>query len=69
VIACFFGIIFGLFAFGLMTPCLKAISEGKAAGKNAFEVMDRKTEIPLYKGKKHTIKGKIEFKNVDFYYP
>jgi hypothetical protein len=28
IIACFFGVIFGLFSIGLATPNIKAVSEG-----------------------------------------
>ena len=45
--------------------------EGKVAGKFTYEVIDR---VPLIDqdskfGKIHDIKGEIEFKNVEFYYP
>jgi ATP-binding cassette subfamily B (MDR/TAP) protein 1 len=49
----------------------KSVAEGKVAGKFTYEVIDR---VPLIDqdskfGKIHDIKGEIEFKNVEFYYP
>lgn len=41
ILACFFGVVFGVFSLGAMTPNLKAISEGRVAGKLAFEIIDR----------------------------
>jgi hypothetical protein len=45
VMTCFFGVVFGMFALGLGSPNIKAIAEGRAAGKSAFEVIDRQTAI------------------------
>ena len=42
VLSCFFGVIFGVFALGMATPNIKAIQEGKVAGKMAFDIIDRK---------------------------
>jgi len=61
-----------MFALGLGSPNIKAISEGKAAGKSAFEVIDRQTAIDANDRRASKLKqidGVIEFKNVDFYYP
>ena len=70
--SCFFGIIFGMFSLGMATPNIKAVLEGRAAGKMAFDIIDRKPAIdqddPKVK-KLSDLKGEIEFKNVDFYYP
>ncbi len=61
-----------MFSVGMATPNLKAVAEGRVAGKMAFDVIDR---IPQIKQDDPTaqkigeIKGKIEFKNVSFYYP
>jgi ATP-binding cassette subfamily B (MDR/TAP) protein 1 len=53
-------------------PSIKAVTEGKVAGKLAYDIIDRKPEIDqddptaeVY----NPIKGQIEFKNVDFTYP
>lgn len=43
--ACFFGIVFGMFSLGLAGPNIKAVAEGKAAGKVAFDIIDRVPSI------------------------
>jgi len=62
-----------MFSVGLATPNMKAVTEGKVAGKLAFDIIDRKPHIDQDnnkgKGTVDNIKGAIEFKNVDFYYP
>ena len=45
IIACFFGVIFGLFSIGLATPNIKAVNEGKTAGKMAFDIIERVPKI------------------------
>lgn len=47
ILSCFFGIVFGVFALGMATPNIKAITEGKVAGKIAYDVIDRKPRIEL----------------------
>ena len=42
ILSCFFGIVFGMFSIGMATPNLKAVAEGKVAGKMAFDIIDRK---------------------------
>lgn len=59
----FFGVLFGLFALGGAGPAFNAVAEAKAAGKIAFEIIDRQ---PLIRqddpnAKKHIVKGEIEF--------
>jgi len=44
-LTCFFGILFGMFNMGMLGPAIKAISEGKVAGKMAFDIIDRKVGI------------------------
>jgi hypothetical protein len=41
----FFGVLFGLFAFGSAGNHFKGISEAGVAGKFAFDVIDRKSQI------------------------
>lgn len=56
----------------MATPNIKAITEGKVAGKIAFSVIDRRPKILLDDESSQPvgdIKGKIEFKNVTFRYP
>jgi ATP-binding cassette subfamily B (MDR/TAP) protein 1 len=72
IISCFFGVIFGMFSLGMATPNIKAVLEGRAAGKMAFDIIDRNPTIDQDdpKGTKlDTVQGLIEFKNVDFFYP
>jgi hypothetical protein len=45
ILSCFFGVIFGMFSVGLAAPNMKAVTEGKVAGKLAFEIIDRKPNI------------------------
>ncbi len=45
--ACFLGLVYGIFSLGLATPNFKALSEGRIAGKMAYEVIDRKPKINL----------------------
>lgn len=44
-LAVFFGVLFGLFALGGAGQALIAVSEAKAAGKIAFEIIDRQPLI------------------------
>jgi ATP-binding cassette subfamily B (MDR/TAP) protein 1 len=72
IMACFLGVVYGIFALGMSTPNFKAISEGKIAGKMAYDIIERKSAIPIDdpNGKKlDDLKGRIEFKNVSFTYP
>jgi hypothetical protein len=41
VLSCFFGVVFGMFSMGIATPNMKAVIEGRAAGKMAFDIIDR----------------------------
>lgn len=72
ILSCFFGIVFGVFSLGMATPNIKAITEGKVAGKIAYDVIDRKPQILLDDPTAEEvgeIVGRIEFKNVTFRYP
>jgi ATP-binding cassette subfamily B (MDR/TAP) protein 1 len=51
VLCVFFGVLFGMFALGMAGPNFKAVSEGKVAGKMAFDIIDRKPAIPPNEGK------------------
>jgi ATP-binding cassette subfamily B (MDR/TAP) protein 1 len=72
ILACFFGVVFGVFSLGMATPNIKAITEGRVAGKVAYDIIERvpkikmDNEVTLPVGQ---IAGKIEFKNVTFRYP
>ncbi len=69
--SCFFGVIFGMFSVGLATPNIKAVTEGRVAGKLAFDIIDRQPQIDQDKPGKSTkdLKGEIEFKDISFFYP
>ena len=41
VLSCFFGVIFGMFSLGMAHPNIKAVAEGRVAGKMAFDIIDR----------------------------
>jgi hypothetical protein len=41
ILSCFFGVVFGVFSLGMATPNIKAITEGRVAGKAAFDIIDR----------------------------
>ena len=45
--ACFFGIVFGIFALGGATPNIKCVLEGLVAGKLAYDIIDRVPVIKL----------------------
>ena len=45
ILACFLGIVYGMYSIGLAAPNFKALSEGRVAGKMAYDIIDRKTEI------------------------
>ena len=42
IMSCFFGVVFGVFSLGMATPNIKAVTEGRVAGKMAYEIIDRK---------------------------
>ena len=41
IMACFLGLVYGIFSLGLATPNFKALSEGRIAGKMAYDIIDR----------------------------
>ena len=49
ILACFFGIVFGVMSLGMASPNIKAVTEGRVAGKMAFDVIDRKPLIDMDK--------------------
>lgn len=73
VIAIMFSVIFGAFNLGGMTPHIKALTEGKIAGKLAYDTMDYKPKVdPNDKGSivnAKTVEGAVEFRSVSFSYP
>lgn len=72
IISCFLGVIYGIMSLGTASPNFKAITEGRVAGKLAYDIIDRAPKILLDDPKSKVldkIKGRIEFKNVTFSYP
>lgn len=71
IMTCFFGMIFGIMSLGQLSPQIAEMGRGKTSGKLAFDTIERIPQInqDANQNKKHNIKGRIEFKNVDFYYP
>ncbi len=45
IMSCFFGVVFGVMSLGMATPNIRAITEGRVAGKVAYDVIDRKPKI------------------------
>jgi hypothetical protein len=41
IISCFFGVVFGVFSLGMATPNIKAVTEGRVAGKMAYDIIER----------------------------
>ena len=74
ILACFLGIVYGVFSLGLAAPNVQSLTEGRVAGKMAFDVIDRLPSIPLndpnaLKVDPKKVQGNIEFRNVTFTYP
>lgn len=71
ILSCFFGIVFGIMSLGQTSPQLKSITEGKVAGKMAYDIIERKPEIGLEEGAtiEQPVTGRLEFRNVTFRYP
>ena len=60
-------------SFGMMAPNISIIQEACIAASDYFTLLDRKPQIDEsesdYMPPRDTIKGKIEFKNINFIYP
>ena len=70
IVGVFFGVLLGFFGLAGIGPNAKLVAEGKTSGKMAFDAIDRKPLIDMDdKGEAIDLKGKIEFKNVTFFYP
>jgi hypothetical protein len=41
IISCFFGVIYGMAYIGMTTPNFKALTEGRVAGKMAYDIIQR----------------------------
>ena len=73
IIAIMFMIVMGAFQAGAAGPHIKAITEGKVAGKLAYDTINEAPVVdpntPGEKLKREDVVGRIEFKNVNFRYP
>lgn len=71
VIGVFFGVLIGLFSLGGTAPAINSVNAAKTTGSLVFGIIDRK--VPIQQDDKsaamHDLKGEIEFRNVQFYYP
>ena len=60
-------------SFGMMAPNINAIQEACIAASDYFNLLDRKPQISenesYFKPDRNKVKGKIEFKNINFIYP
>jgi hypothetical protein len=45
MLACFLGVVFGVFSLGFTLPNFKSIVDGKAAGYYAFKIIEKKPII------------------------
>ncbi|CAG8589114.1 1899_t:CDS:10 [Acaulospora morrowiae] len=74
VLNVFFSILIGAISLGHASPNISAIGNSLGAAKNLFSVIDR---VPVInsadpsgtKLTKSSVKGRLEFRNIDFYYP
>lgn len=39
IMSCFFGVVFGIFSLGMASPNMKAVVEGRVAGKLAYDTI------------------------------
>ena len=65
--------VMSIMSLGMIGPTLKMVQESCTATSDYFTLVERKVEIDTsestYRPKKDDVKGKIEFKNVEFFYP
>ena len=68
-----FSTLIAVFSIGTIAPNVKIIQESAIASSDYFTLYERKPQIDLsqstYKPPRDEVKGKIEFKNIDFIYP
>eukprot|EP00116_Pleurobrachia_bachei_P004914 sb/3465176/ len=73
ILIAFFNILIGSFAMGHAAPHFQSMAEGRGAAYSVYDTIARKSKIDHEKsdeGKKpDQCKGRIEFRNVDFFYP
>ena len=60
-------------SFGMMAPNISIIQEACVAASDYFTLLDRKVEIDesgsTYRPDRDSVRGRIEFKNIQFIYP
>jgi ABC-type multidrug transport system fused ATPase/permease subunit len=68
-----FSTLIAVFSIGTIAPNVKIIQESAIASSDYFTLYERKPQIDLsqstFKPPRDEVKGKIEFKNIDFIYP
>jgi ATP-binding cassette subfamily B (MDR/TAP) protein 1 len=72
VFTVFFSILIGAGSIGQIAPCIATFAEAKVAASDAFQIIDRKSQIDIENPtglKPSSIEGNIEFKGVNFGYP
>ncbi|CAG8448762.1 17258_t:CDS:10 [Acaulospora morrowiae] len=74
VLNVFFAVLIGAISIGNASPNISSIGNALGAAKNLFSVIDRVPVIDSTdpSGKritKSSVKGRLEFRNIDFYYP
>lgn len=69
VLAIFFAIITGVFAFAQVGPLFKAIEAGKLAIASIYKLIKENDPETCGSQKPGTLRGEIEFKNITFSYP
>ena len=72
VVTIFFSVITGAFAIGNTSPASKALAMGQEAAYAIYQLLDRKSKIPLNDPNGYIpqdIEGDIEFRDVGFSYP
>ena len=65
--------VMAIMSLGMIAPTLKMVQEACVASSDYFTLVERKPEIDLenstQKPPRDSMEGKIEFKNISFYYP
>jgi ABC-type multidrug transport system fused ATPase/permease subunit len=70
MLACFLGVLFGVFSLAFTLPNFQQIVDGKSSGWYAYQIIERKPEILRDDPSKSykNLNGDIEFKDVSFSY-
>ena len=74
VIQCFMSVLIGAFALGQAGPNIAALSSAQAAAARIYQVIDDVPDIDIFSTtgvapERSALRGKIEFRNVTFFYP